>query len=411
MRFLRELGGAGWITLGTLLGQALIYLATPLIAQLYGPAALGSASLFLATASILTPLLTLRMEFLIPSANEGEAGWINRRALKLVLVGSFIAAVVYSLTAEPFDIWNATAFWATSGALAASAVSIQMLVRQKKFRRVGLGKIVNGVGQVGVQIPLGLLSPASRGIEFGFAVGYLMTWGVQSFGSRSRVPQERVSIARRRALMSAAYKLAIAGVMNAVCVWAILISISVFGSVEEAGVFSAVQRLLVTPVGLVTASLLPVVTGGIAQAVRAERPYAGALKKWLLLLTPIALIAGVVMVFIPDSVLVLILGDEFQGAGDYLDALTPMIVAQILAGPLGQILVATGHSTTQLLWDSARFVSIIGAALACGALGVGSVAMTFTLSVIFALSYVVFIVLIIVFARRGPSPAASSPNV
>ncbi|WP_413543928.1 lipopolysaccharide biosynthesis protein [Citricoccus nitrophenolicus] len=389
----------------------MIYLATPFIARLYGPSALGAATVFLATASILAPLLTLRMEFLIPSASESEAGWISRRALKIVLCGSLIAAIVYSVCSEPFDIWHGLAFWATSGSLAAAAVSIQMLVRQKKFRRIGLGKIANGVGQVGVQIPVGILSPASRGIEFGFAAGYLATWGVQAFRARPQAPREPIERARRRALMASAYKLAIAGAMNAVCVWSILISISIFGSVEDAGVFSAVQRLLVTPVGLVTASLLPVVTGGVAQAVRSSRPYAGVLRNWLLLLAPIAMVAGVVLAFIPETLLIYILGEEFLGAGNYLAALAPMIVAQILAGPLGQLLVATGHSTTQLLWDSGRFLIIVVAASVCGALGVGSVAMTWTLSLIFALSYFVFVALLIVFAKRGGSSPTSRLDV
>ncbi|WP_188806112.1 lipopolysaccharide biosynthesis protein [Citricoccus zhacaiensis] len=410
MRILRDLGGAGWISLGTILGQALIYLATPFIARLYGPAALGAATIFLATASILVPLLTLRMEFLIPSASEAEARWISRRALKLVLCGSFIASVVYSVSIESFDVWNSLAFWVTSGSLAAAAVSIQMLVRQEKFRRIGLGKVANGVGQVGVQIPVGVFFPASRGIEFGFAAGYLATWGVQAFGARTQRPRERIRRARRRALMGSAYKLAIAGIMNAICVWSILISISVFGSVEDAGVFSAVQRLLVTPVGLVTASLLPVVTGGVAHAVRSSQPYAHVLKKWLLLLTPISLVAGVVLVFIPEALLLRILGEEFRGAGSYLAALVPMIVAQILAGPLGQLLVATGHSTAQLFWDSGRFVLIVVAASVCGSLGVGSVAMTWILSMIFASSYVVFVLLVIVFAKRGGFPPTSLPD-
>lgn len=411
MRLRGGLGGAGWITLGTLVGQALIYFATPFVARLYGPAALGAATLFLATASVLAPLLTLRMEFLIPSASEAEAGWISRRALTLVLCGSFLASVVYSLSAESFDLWNALAFWATSGSLAAAAVSIQMLVRQSRFRRIGLGKVVNGVGQVGVQIPVGLLAPSSKGIEFGFAAGYLATWGVQAFGSRTQVPRERIERTRRRALMKSAYKLATAGIMNAVCVWSILISISMFGSVEDAGVFSAVQRLVVTPVGLVTASLLPVVTGGVAHAVRSSQPYAGALKKWLLILAPTALVAGLVLVFIPEDLLLRLLGEDFNGAGSYLAALTPMIVAQILAGPLGQLLVATGHSTIQLLWDSGRFVLIVVAALVCGTLGVGSVAMTWTLSSIFAMSYVVFILLVILFARRGGSAPTPPPGL
>ncbi|GGO46374.1 hypothetical protein GCM10010977_21190 [Citricoccus zhacaiensis] len=165
-----------------------------------------------------------------------------------------------------------------------------------------------------------------------------------------------------------------------------------------------------TPVGLVTASLLPVVTGGVAHAVRSSQPYAHVLKKWLLLLTPISLVAGVVLVFIPEALLLRILGEEFRGAGSYLAALVPMIVAQILAGPLGQLLVATGHSTAQLFWDSGRFVLIVVAASVCGSLGVGSVAMTWILSMIFASSYVVFVLLVIVFAKRGGFPPTSLPD-
>lgn len=408
MRMAKDLGGAGWIMTGTLAGQSLIYLSTPAIAQLYGPSSLGAATLFLATAGILAPLLTLRIEFLIPSATDAEASWISRRALWTVLIGSFLAAVVYSLVTQPFNPWVALAFWATSGSIAASGVSIQMLARRRMYRRIGLGKAVNGLGQVGVQIPVGLVAPGSKGIELGFAVGYLLTWGVQSIGSRWRGGGAAVSSARRRALVRSALKLAIAGVMNAVSVWAILILISSFHTAEDAGVFSAVQRLLVTPVGLVTASLLPVVTGGIGRAVRQGHRYDRVLNRWLRILVPVAILMGIVIILVPDDLLLIVLGDEFRGAGAYLHALVPMVVSQIVAGPLGQLLVVTGRATSQLVWDAGRFLLIVGAGVICGISHASPVQMTWILSFIFAFSYLAYVVMVIFYARKGGGESRSS---
>ena len=374
--------------------QLLILGATPFIAGIYGPTALGVATTFLALASILAPVLTMRMEFLIPSASDIEARWINTYTFKVTLVGSLLAAVAFGVFIRPNEPLVALMFGLTCLAIAGSAVSIQMLIRQHKYRRIGLAKAVNGLGQVGTQVPIGLTWPGFKGIELGFAVGYIATLIAQRSQPRSDASSVSPSACRKRSLIRASLLLCVGGVTNALSVWAILLAISLFHTPEDAGVFSAIQRLLVAPAGFVTAGLLPVVTGSLGSAIRAGSSSAAALRRWFGILAPAALLSIVVFALLPDVWLVNILGPEYEGAGQYVDALALMIGTQIVAGPLGQALVAMGAGKIQFIWDVSRFAVLFIVALVSGMVGAGPVLMTWLLSGVFAFGYVIYLVLV-----------------
>ncbi|MEU3846956.1 hypothetical protein AB0E44_08165 [Micrococcus terreus] len=385
-----DLSGASWITFGTLFGQAVVFFATPTLASMYGPDAFGAAAIFLAVASVIAPLLTFRLELLLPTAGDGEVRWINRRANVLVITGATIFSVLYYFVFSPG--WVASvAFWFAASSIAAGFITTQLLVRLRGFKALGVGKTANGVGQVGVQVPIGLNYPSFKGMEVGFAFGYVAAWAIQRFSLRAISSAATMTRSRKQAIFRAALKLTIAGLVNGLSVWGILFALTMFHSSNDVGIFSVVQRLVVTPAGLLTASLLPVVTGGIAVAVRSGSSPLLTIRRWLIWLAPAAVLVLLVLLLVPGGFLVAILGPEYSGADEYLRALAPMIAAQMIAGPLGQALVAMGGTTAQLIWDIVRFGVLVLTALVTGYLGADPVTMTAVMSAVYALCYASFV--------------------
>ncbi|MDO5634113.1 MAG: hypothetical protein Q4G34_04505 [Micrococcus sp.] len=399
-RLRRHASGAVLITLGTLVGQGLVFLSTPLVARLYGPETLGEATIFLAVASVLTPVLSLRLELLIPTAPDEEVRWIARRAMQVIGIGATVATVGYGLVTQPPSLMVLPMFWLTAAGLAGIAVSMQLLIRDRVYGRIGAGKAATGAATAGTQVGLGGAPDAVRGLEVGFAAGYVVGWVVQNARVKRQFAWIAPAVERQRRLMLDGLRLASAGLLNVLSLWFILFSLGLLFPPAEAGLFAAVQRLLVTPVGLLTASVLPVVTGSVAEAVREGRSATAMVRRWLTILVPAGCAVAVIVALVPESLFLLILGDEFAGVGAYAQAMAVMIGAQIAAGPLGQILVALRQVGAQLVWDASRLIALTVAGVTCAVLQVSATALVFVLCLVFAVSYAAFLATAVIVALR-----------
>lgn len=411
-RLRTALGGAGLVGIGLLVGQGAVVLTTPLVARLYGPAALGDATVFLGLTAVLSPLLTLRLELLMPAAGEGEARWLERTGYRAALIISFMAAVVYGALIRPGDGVGILFFWVASFSLGAMAVSAQSLIREQRYGRIALGKATTGLATAATQLGAGLRGLLSNGLELGYAVGYLSSFVVQRAGRRARPDVVgRPPSAERHTLLASGLRLALAGVMNVMSLWLILFAVRLHFGDHEAGLYSAVFRVLITPVGLVTASLLPLVTGGVGAAVRNGRTVGGPTRRWLRLLLPVGLLVTVTLWLVPGSWLVLLFGPEFEGVGVYTRALAFFVGAQILAGPLGQLLVVLGRPRTQLAWDACRFGSLVALSVAAPWIFADAASMVVALASVLGVCYLAYLALVLQSARAHDlslSPAGSA---
>lgn len=400
LKFPRNLSGAWAIALGTIVGQGMVLMATPFVARLYGPSNLGEATVFLALASVLTPVISLRLELLIPSASDQEARWIARRAMMTVAVGSTIATIAYGLVSHTSSVFVLVLFWLTAGGLASIAVSAQVLVRRNSFGRVGAAKAVTGLATSSVQLTLGYISSTLRGLEAGIAAGYIFGWMVQRSGFKDELPVVAPERRRRKQIMYDGVRLATAGLLNAASLWSILFALNTFHTSTEAGIFAAVQRIILTPVGLVTASLLPVVTSSVASVVRRGGSASTVVSRWITRLAPLGIAVCVGLLMAPERIYTLLLGPEFDGAGEYVDAMALMIGAQVAAGPLGQVLVALRCVRGQFWWDLTRFASLAVVAATIGFLDLPPTSLVLGLAGVFAVSYALFLLSAYVLARR-----------
>lgn len=164
---------------------------------------------------------------------------------------------------------------------------------------------------------------------------------------------------------------------------------------EATGEVTIAQRLATAPVGLVVASLAPVIMAQMGVALRAGKSADWLVRKWLRRLIPGGVLVALVLLLVPSAWVAFVLGDSWDGVGDYLGALALMMGSQLVAGPLSQVLVLQGRARLQLVWDLVRFVCLLLVSTFVAMASESPVAMIWSASITLALFYIVYLILVL----------------
>ena len=385
------------IMLGLLVGQGLIFGSLPLITRLYSTAEVGYSGTFLAAASIVGAVATFRLETLLPSASDSEATWLTTNAFRSLLAVSILSCLGFFLF-QRSDIANALLFGLTVAGLGGVVLALQSATRREKLNGVAVSKASQGVGQVGIQVLAGLAGLTKVGMQAGIAAGYLLSAAVQWIAlriHRRATVKLEVPIETKRARWRQAFTLTVAGFLNIGAIWMYpLLTQFFFGSVAT-GHLTVAQRLVLVPAGLMVAAFAPVVVGSVGATIRAGQGTRPQLLRLIRRLAPLGLATLISTLVVPRSWVVLLLGDEWGAAKDYLAALGPAAALQVAVGPLGLILILQGRTRTQLIWDCTRTLTLLTTMTLTAIASESAVATIWAGSLTFAFFYFVYLWLIL----------------
>ena len=196
---------------GTLLGQAILLLSSPLLTRLYTPAEFGSLAVFTALAGMLSSIMCLRYEFAVPGCRDEED------ALAVVALSGLVAtllALVLALCVLVFGepaadllgladvaglIWLLPPLlWLWGLALALASWSI----RQGSFRLNAAGNLAQFATQALTQLGLGALGGGGGALVVGYGLGPVARFAFLTRALRGQdwARLRRLSPARLRAL-------------------------------------------------------------------------------------------------------------------------------------------------------------------------------------------------------------------
>lgn len=394
MSLLRRLlaGPSAVILIGLIAGQGAVYAATPIIARLYTPSEVGLATLFIAAATTTGTVGIMRLDQRIASCEEDELSPIVRSALALAVLISLGSGVGWYVLIG-HDITAAVAFSLTAFALGISPLASQLASRSRYFRGLGTSKALSGGVQATSQTGLGLMPVLSSGLLLGYAAGYwaglLPLWGLlrRAFTTPSRSRW----ISRRT--LRICLEFSVASLINSLVVAAIPILMATFYSSDAVGQYSIAQRIAVLPAGLVVAALTPVIAAGVGERLRSRAPIRPVLSAHLRRWGPAGILVCIFPWLIPSHLVTLILGSEWAPVTTYIRVLSPMIATQLVIGPITQVLMMTGRSRTQLLWDASRLVLVLAVASAVASLGGSAPAMAASISAAVTAFYLILALL------------------
>ncbi len=386
LRTRRFLANVTLLTGGTLVGQAVFMLLSPVLSRLYTPEAFGLFGVFVSTTSVLAVIATLRYEFAIPlPRREDEARalvWVASSAALLFGLGLILAArplAAYQglwLSSERPADTGGPLFWVAvaMGVVALSLYQIlsYWLMRGQRYRGLAASKAAMGSMMAVAQLLARLAFVGGWGLISGWLAGTLAALGVGATVGRPRKGASRLRPWLRSMQPRLWWRMARrfgrfplftmpAGLMNAVAVeLPLLLSASLFGP-QVAGWFSFARRIVYAPMRLVGRSVAQVYIGTLSAAIQRHDPQ--ALRLFDRLSRQMFVLAAGPFVLLGLGAPVLfrwLFGATWHWAGVLLQYLTPAYLLNFVVVPLSQTLNLLERQDWQMGWDATRLVLVLG---------------------------------------------------
>lgn len=358
------------IASGSTLGQLLVVAASPLLTRMYTPEQFGVLGVYIAGILLLSGIATMRYELAIPlPAEDREARSLLQLALGLSAGFSALLLVV-SLVGKGFPLaWVGleelqpyAPFLPLGTWLISSYQSLTYwAVRKGRYHTLAATKLWQALGNIAVQLVLGITKLGTLGLLLGDAAGRSagitqLARGVPGLFTPS-CTGELLQVARRYSKFPM-WSMGSTLINRLGLQLPQLFVATTFGP-REAGWYLLTQRVLGTPISLVGQAVAQVFLNRIAELRREDPERAPGF--YLGIVTRMALVGGLPILvggFLLGEAFGWIFGPEWVPAGRIVQLLTPMFAIQWTFSPTSQILIVFERQELQLLWDASRLVAL-----------------------------------------------------
>lgn len=361
---------------GTVGGQGLVILSTPVLTRLYSPTELGVLAVYMSLLTMALAFASARYEMAIPLPRE-DLGAANLAVLcfavlvaicvvllaPTLLFAGEIASRLNAVELQPY-LWLLPA-----GLLGGGAYQIlnYWAVRQRAFPVIARTKLSQSIAQVTAQLGLGFLGAGPLGLLVGDVAG--RAGGSGALASllivRDRALLKRVTVKGVRAAAKRYRQFPIvssgSSLLNTAGLQLPSLLLAVFYGPAVAGLFALSQRAVGIPMRLVGHSVGQVYLGEASRMVREEPDrlaglFGRATRRLLLFGAPPVVAAALV----GPSMFTRLFGPEWTASGTFVQLLVPMFIAQFVVSPLSQTAILLERQGLQMAADLARTMIVVG---------------------------------------------------
>lgn len=367
---------------GTVLGQGLLVLVSPLLTRLYGPEEFGVLAVFSAVAAILCPIAAARYEVALPVVRD------DRDAAGLAAAGCLAAVALAALSALALlaagDALAAGlgipgyggALWFLPPMLLSWGLSIVLAhwsIRRGSFRVNAASNFALSASQALGQAALGLAGAGATALVAGYVAGSLVRCGLllRALPRPDRALLKGAMAAGRGMLALArghwhypAYS-GSAALLQSAAQMLPAVFIAVLYGPAAAGWFGLGQRVTGMPTRMVGEAAAQAYLSEIAQA---EGPAAvhRLFKRTALRFLLLGLVGLGPLLLAGPALFALIFGEPWRTTGAIVQILVPLHLARFVALPVAQTLNVTGRQHLHLA------ASLLGAAALLGSFALGA---------------------------------------
>ena len=359
------------ISIGTMIGQGISILVSPILTRLYTPAAMGAWGLFVSFVGVATVGGALRYELAIVAAKEKkDAQALAGYALILSILVSLIGGVVFEVFRR-YGILGYEVFpWWMCG-IATSAIVINVwgqvfrfwFIREKKFQEVGYFVAGRGVFRSIAQVSLSLWQ--GTGLILGEVFGRLISLGIllRRFPFREAL---RTALSWQSSKTLKKFKeypllfLPSAFIDTLALMAPVPVFTTVYG-IDIGGMLALAQRVVSVPLLLLGNAVADVFFGEVADVARHHPEKARALfLKSTFRLGGFAFLLGIGLWWLAPWGVGVIFGNSWRFTGEMLRVMVPWFVTMLTVNPISRLIFLSRYPWTKLFYD---VLALIGVAL------------------------------------------------
>lgn len=390
--------GTGAILGGTIVGQASVLLATPLLTRIYTPSEIGALVLGTTIVSILGTTAAMRIDSLIPlPSEEAEAAGIIRLGISAAMGVSLLTYVIglpmlivnderIGTAGILIEYWH----WVALGVLGVALYEVVtgFLLRTKNVKSMGIRGAVQGLGQSGVQIIGGVAALGGQALLAGLPTGRLLA----CLPSIPLLVKYTRGATRQRHILKWHYKYlqksAIGVLVNASAQQLPILVLGVILGSYAVGLLGMAVRLLAVPTTVLGQAVSRAFQSDAARLIREGRGGLAPLaRQTFYSLTILSLLPYAVVALVAPRLFELLLGAEWRGAGEMARVLVPGLWVQFAVSPVSRLLLLLRRPGVQIIIDLVRTLLSVGVPVLVWNLGAGLQGTLLSLSLVMALSY------------------------
>jgi O-antigen/teichoic acid export membrane protein len=356
---------------GSGLAQVLTVLASPVLTRLYAPEDFGLFAVVMAIVASLLSGASGRYEtaMVLPKADS--------HGVHLLGIAIFFAAgfcsLLLALTVFGKDyivmFLNVSEMgdWILLTPIVLFAVSMSEIFsffasRHKKFSEIGRAAIVRALSIIMVNVMLGLYGAKFTGLLIGNLVGYSLAAAYLFYVQRGYIGREVFKLSPRKKVLTIRhidYPLynASSGILNGIRFNMPIFFLIHFFPESVVGFYALLTRVAYVPLVFIAKAVSHVNLRRIVDLVNsgsAVTPYIHRVTLWLLV---IATAPAIVFVLWAPDLFEWIFGDGWHVAGEYLQIVTPAVVAWFVVTSLSLTLDATKNNKPGATWKTTAFIS------------------------------------------------------
>lgn len=406
---------------GTAIGQLLVLLAAPILTRLYTAEEFGIFGLFTTYFIIAATVVTGQYQLAIVSApSQRDAAYLAGLSVLILIPMTLIAvAVLFLMKAQAwlgYGAFSIGGIWILAATLIAHSAFIvcrYWLTRAEAFGVISRILPLQQCGRAVGQVALGFAGIGWLGLALGEVFGRLVGMGRAIRVSWPAILQHllplRWSDFARVAYANKSYPMLTvpSSLLDQLGMLLPLPLIAHFYGLEPAGYFALVQRVLSLPSAIIGQSVADVFHARIAKLKAGQR--AAATK--LTIQTAALLFIGAIG---PTAIVVLtgpwlfstIFGEAWSEAGRLAAVLIFWHMANFVVSPLSRIVFVFDGQRLKFMYDLITLGLTIGAFVWANMSGASLIALAVMLSVANALSYVVYLGLLILIINRSAEKSA-----
>jgi O-antigen/teichoic acid export membrane protein len=390
---------------GNIIGQAVAFLAWPVLTRIYSEAEFGIFATYTSICSLLVILGTARYEeSLVIARNRRETVALLGFSLKWLFTFSIFAALILTLFhTQIFNILNMNAMSPFRHYIPVTIFLTGLLtllnnlsVRNKKFKTIATANIAQSSANAACKLTFGMASLTRFGLIWSNIIA-LFTAGCTYNTLRKhlfraiRCPLKESTAAALRYRDFPTYNLS-RSLLNALSANLPLYMIGTFGA-EETGLYSLALFTLTAPVTLICSSLFSAFFEQISTRARHHQPILPLIKSYWKNLTIYILPCFAIMILIARPFFATVFGSSWADSGIYFQYMAPWWFMVMTTSPLHSIFIIFRKQRMTLIAETIylfirAFALYIGVYFADLKLGITAFSIS---GIIFAIFYIQWI--------------------